>query len=269
MRTTNAPVLPQLPAEGMAPGGEWAAPALTPAQLAPIAHEAVARWAATGLTTAQLGLLHQVQYTIEDLSGSGALGLTALGTPQVLLDATADGWGWFIDPTPADNAEFRTPGRGPAAGKMDLLTVVAHELGHVLGLDDNHTAGDLMNESLPLDVRRLAVPGDLRELSTLATSASHYSVASHSTAVTLLASVSAQNLGGLLTGLLSDPVSWPPPAGATARPVLAPVALPRPDAILPPSGGSPDEEKRSSPAVARAARLLDRVFETDLDWLSR
>jgi hypothetical protein len=264
-----SPLSPQLPVGGVAPGGEPAAAVLTPVELAPIAHEAAARWAATGLTTAKLGLLNRVQYTIEDLSGSGALGLTALNTPVVLLDATGDGWGWFIDPTPADDAEFRTPGQGPAAGKMDLLTVVAHELGHVLGLDDNHTAGDLMNEFLPLDVRRLPAPGDLGKPSTVVTGTSRYNLASHSTAVTLLTSVSRQDLGGLLAGPLSGPVSWPAPAGATASPALAPVQLPRSDAILPAPAGRPDELKRSSPSLAHATGLLDRLYETDLDWLSR
>ena len=48
---------------------------------------------------------------------------------------------------------------------MDLLTVVMHEMGHVLGLDDTHGSGnvnDLMYESLGSGIRRLptAAPAD-------------------------------------------------------------------------------------------------------------
>jgi hypothetical protein len=169
-----SPSSPQLSAQGVAPGGEAAAPALTPAELAPIAHEAIAHWAATGLTARQLALLRQVQFSIQDLSGYGALGLTALNTPVVVLDATADGWGWFIDPTPADDTEFGLAVGGgelqagpgsPAYGHVDLLTVVEHELGHVLGLDDiapGVRAHDLMTTTLPLGTRRLLTPGTVR-----------------------------------------------------------------------------------------------------------
>jgi subtilisin-like proprotein convertase family protein len=161
--TTNSP---QLSGVGVAPGGEAAAAALTPAELAPIARAAVARWAAAGLTASQLALLNHMQYSIGNLSASGALGLTALNSPRVSLDATADGWGWFIDPTPASNSEFAVPAGGselearpgsPAFGHMDLLTVVEHELGHVLGLDDlapGWAAHDLMTATLGLGARR-------------------------------------------------------------------------------------------------------------------
>ena len=40
---------------------------------------------------------------------------------------------------------------------MDLLTVVMHELGHILGFEDQHSAGDagdLMYETLTAGVRR-------------------------------------------------------------------------------------------------------------------
>ncbi len=57
--------------------------------------------------------------------------------------------GWFVDPTPAGDEEFETrtvtlcgvrqtalkaKRGGPADGKQDLFTVIAHEFGHALGL---------------------------------------------------------------------------------------------------------------------------------------
>src|SRR5207245_10903049 len=85
----------------------------------------------------------------------------------VLIDVNAGGFGWFIDPTPANDAEFAGTGHpgdlkatagSPAAGRMDLLTVVMHELGHVLGLADltgPRDAYDLMAERLNPGERRL------------------------------------------------------------------------------------------------------------------
>ena len=64
---------------------------------------------------------------------------------MVRLDDDGAGRGWFVDATPGDDAEFglRSAADGarrrpvsPAAGGYDLLTVVMHELGHVLGKDD-------------------------------------------------------------------------------------------------------------------------------------
>ena len=73
--------------------------------------------------------------------------LDASGAPiagTITLDPTAAGVGWFVDATPADNSEFgvalsstqlHADGSSPAAGKYDLLTVLTHEIGHLLGFD--------------------------------------------------------------------------------------------------------------------------------------
>ena len=64
---------------------------------------------------------------------------------------TLQGHGWFVDPTPFDDAEFEltlsvTPlsaiEDGPAAGQIDLLSVLMHELGHVLGYGHAPEVGD-------------------------------------------------------------------------------------------------------------------------------
>jgi hypothetical protein len=105
----------------------------------------------------------------------------AQGT-TVLIDDDGAGYGWFIDATTEDNREFRKPiadGALQAAQgsdayrRMDLLTVIMHELGHMLGLDhhtrDEHTA-DLMDATLSAGVRILdsdddhpGATADLRE----------------------------------------------------------------------------------------------------------
>src|SRR5262249_34130702 len=48
------------------------------------------------------------------------------------IDRNAAGDGWFVDSTPRIDSEFT--GKTRPAG-VDLLSVLTHELGHVLGLD--------------------------------------------------------------------------------------------------------------------------------------
>jgi hypothetical protein len=83
----------------------------------------------------------------------------------VHLDPNAAGNGWFIDPTPASNEEFAASAGSQqlhavdprALDRIDLLTVVEHELGHVAGLGDlDALADDVMNGVLSPGVRRIA-----------------------------------------------------------------------------------------------------------------
>jgi hypothetical protein len=136
------------------------APALTQAQLQPIVQEAVTRWANAGLDASALAKLNQVQFVISDLPGS-ELG-DAAGN-RVYLDADAAGHGWFVDPTPASDEEFAASPGSPglsaidprAVDKIDLLTVVEHELGHVAGLSDaDALTDDVMSGVLGVGVRR-------------------------------------------------------------------------------------------------------------------
>jgi hypothetical protein len=51
-----------------------------------------------------------------------------------------------VDSTPWDDSEFTTPGNQGEQNRMDLLTVLAHEIGHLLGHE--HEADGVMQETL-------------------------------------------------------------------------------------------------------------------------
>ncbi|MEX1027434.1 MAG: hypothetical protein WD049_05430, partial [Candidatus Paceibacterota bacterium] len=129
--------------------------------LAAIVAEAIARWSVTSLAQESGIDLGSTPVQIIDLPGQ-ILGQAREG--RVLIDQDAAGYGWFIDATPADDVEFLAiegeglrAETGIAAGSMDLLTVVMHEFGHILGLRDlgpgTHD-GDLMVGILELGERR-------------------------------------------------------------------------------------------------------------------
>ena len=83
----------------------------------------------------------------------------------ITIDRDAAGIGWFVDPTPLLSAEFglrsgdtaRASGLSPAVGRVDLQTVLAHEIGHLLGRDDLGRTDSLMHERLTPGTRHVAV----------------------------------------------------------------------------------------------------------------
>src|SRR5690606_29851225 len=99
---------------------------------------------------------------ITDLDGL-QLGFSGYGT--ILIDRDAAGHGWFVDPTPWANEEFDALGGGvmvamegsDASSRVDLLTVLLHELGHAATLThaDHGDVLGLMAETLGLAERRL------------------------------------------------------------------------------------------------------------------
>jgi hypothetical protein len=133
-------------------------------QLYALIDAAISDWAAAGASASQLASMRSLQWRITNLGGDA---LAEYADNTISLDDTADGNGWFVDPTPMQNEEFistaaanvlQAPAGSPAFCQMDALTVVMHELGHVIGLNDIDPLSEpnsLMSETLSLGSRRL------------------------------------------------------------------------------------------------------------------
>jgi hypothetical protein len=170
LRNDNAPGAPDIGpfAYGAGPwsplGGDWDGAAL---------RAAAAGAGAAALTDAQLQAFYAAALGSGFSSLTGArvelasldgdlLGLAVQKTGTILIDDDAAGHGWFVDSTPALDEEFSggvALAGGPAAGRMDLLTALLHEAGHLAGLGDLDPAiypDALMAGTLPAGVRRSA-----------------------------------------------------------------------------------------------------------------
>ncbi len=156
----------QLFAGPAAPAGAVTA-AVTQTQVQALVPEAIAAWQAAGLDPAGVRKLESVQVQVGNL-GTSILGLEAAGV--ITINQTAAGNNWYVNTSAGSSRAFGLVGPGgdglagpgsPAAGEVDLLTVLEHELGHVIGLSDNAQAGDLMDITLGVGVRRAPTAGDL------------------------------------------------------------------------------------------------------------
>jgi hypothetical protein len=147
---------------GAAAGSQKSVGVLSDAELAPIVAEAIHRLESelgSRIETALAG----VKIEVADLP-SGVLGEAMDDT--IRIDRDAAGYGWFVDATPEDDAEFLAVSRSSLSARKDtaadrradLLTTVMHEMGHLLGYADE-AADDLMGAMLPLGTRR--IPGIL------------------------------------------------------------------------------------------------------------
>ncbi|MEQ8633717.1 MAG: hypothetical protein RIC33_02590, partial [Gimesia maris] len=131
---------------------------LTQAEADQVLEEAIER-ASEKLTPEMNQALSGVEVKVVDLSG-GTLGRAVPGT--IYLDVNAAGYGWFVDSTPFDHSEFAVDSQlslialpeSAAAGRIDLWTVILHELGHLAGYE--HEAEGFMEETLAPGVRKLA-----------------------------------------------------------------------------------------------------------------
>ncbi|MEO8268485.1 MAG: dockerin type I domain-containing protein, partial [Aureliella sp.] len=122
---------------------------------------ALARWQAAGASALLLEHLAAIDILFSDLPNDQ---LAATHGNFIVLDSNAAGHGWFVDTTPDSDVEFTLDASGTLLANtdatrdhIDALTVVLHEMGHVLGEPDEPTGSvnRLMSESLSPGMRRL------------------------------------------------------------------------------------------------------------------
>src|SRR5256712_4677160 len=136
--------------------------ALRDADVLPVVDALIARWTGSTRALDVSDLRARLGIEVVDLP-RGLLGRTNGSTIQ--LDPTAAGYGWFVDSSPSGDDEFQptasatllsAPPSSPARGRMDLLTVVEHSVGHLLGLDQGDSMVPVASVLLP--GRRLLLP---------------------------------------------------------------------------------------------------------------
>ncbi len=140
---------------------------LSTVDLEPLVQESVARWQSTGLTDEQLTALMNATYQIVDLGGNY---LGATEGSRISIDDDAAGIGWFVDLTPDQDEEFTLAAGvdsqmianldSAARERIDLLSILMHEQGHILGLPDvSEAQRDLMFAWFGEGERRLPAEG--------------------------------------------------------------------------------------------------------------
>jgi hypothetical protein len=147
---TNDPAAPAAleaaPAAVQTPSSGPALRAPSADELAALAAEAAARWRAAE-DASHTAALDRLTVDVADLPGHQ---LATYADGRILVDIDAAGIGWYIDATPADGMDLSA-----AAGHVDLLSVLAHEMGHAMGLGHDEDGGGVMAGQLEAGVRLL------------------------------------------------------------------------------------------------------------------
>ncbi|NOT19719.1 MAG: matrixin family metalloprotease, partial [Sideroxydans sp.] len=183
----NAPrVAPVISQNVTAEGNLTNVATLTLSEINALLPQARQYWLDAGASAA---VLNRATFAVADLP-FGMAGQTA--NNLITFDTIGAGWGWYVDATPADQSEFQATAQATvftaapaseAENKLDLLTVLIHELGHVAGLLHTATANDVMSQYLVPGERRLP---DAADMAVLQAQGAPYSVGnSTSTWVTL------------------------------------------------------------------------------------
>jgi hypothetical protein len=156
---------------------------LTQAQLDSIVSASIQRWSATGLTAQQTAALRGIKFEVTDLS---AAYLGEADGNRIQVDRNAEGKGWFVDANPLSDSSFLqavsatrlyTDPINAAAGHVDLLTAIEHEMGHKLGLDDIYAEegrDNLMYGYLTVGERRSPARGQAKGVQSGALKGSHF-----------------------------------------------------------------------------------------------
>ena len=122
------------------PATESHAPVLKEAALQKLVDQAIKYWAQQGADEDQIALLSETQVQISDLDGNKLAAPDAAGN-LVTIDDDAAGYGWSLR-----LGEVNPP-------KVDLLSSLTHEFGHMLGYDHGVMDADLAvgEREMPLD----------------------------------------------------------------------------------------------------------------------
>ncbi len=144
---------------------------LTQAELMFMVQAAIERWRTSRVSAEDMARLAAATFEIADLPEGQIASVSGSG---ITIDATAAGYGWYVDQSPMEDSEFdvsvparelQTTEYGPAFGRMDLLTVVMRQLGELNSKGKKGVSKELqplMQNTLSPAVRRLPDAGNIQ-----------------------------------------------------------------------------------------------------------